>query len=84
MNFFIAYQEKPDKGGAWVHDNKRIVWRYATGWMPLDVLTAMPVDVMLAAWEHANAGGMDTVRRAEAVEVFKVISAAYDTERLSA
>ena len=28
--------------------------------------------------------GMDTVRRAEAVEVFKVISAAYDTERLSA
>ena len=32
----------------------------------------------------ANAGGMDTVRRAEAVEVFKVISAAYDTERLSA
>ena len=28
--------------------------------------------------------GMDTARRAEAVEVFKVISAAYDTERLSA
>ena len=39
---------------------------------------------IVTAYAHANAGGLDTARRAEAVEVFKVISAAYDTERLSA
>ena len=52
MQCFIAYQEPVEKGGSWIHDNRKILRNYATSWMPLDVLTAIPIDVILAAYEH--------------------------------
>ena len=57
LNCFLGYQEPPDKGGAWVMDVRKIVVRYVRSWMPLDVLTAIPVDVIIAAYE-ANYDGM--------------------------
>ena len=60
MQFFIAYQEKPEKGGGWVHDKQFIARRYLSSWFPLDVTTAIPVDVIIAAYEAGSeiaAGG---------------------------
>jgi len=46
-----CYQESPDKGGSWVHDRGKIIRRYATSWMSIDILTTIPVDVIVAAYE---------------------------------
>lgn len=51
LQCFIAYQESPEKGGAWITDNKRIIYKYASSWLTLDVLTAIPIDVFIAAYE---------------------------------
>ena len=51
MQCFIAYQEPLERGGGWVTDNWKIMKRYATSWMPLDVVTAVPVDLIIAGVE---------------------------------
>ena len=51
MQCFIAYQEPLERGGGWVTDNWKIMRRYATSWMPLDVVTAVPVDLIIAGVE---------------------------------
>ena len=54
---FLAYQEPLEKpnGGAWVYDNRRILWHYASSWLPLDLLTAMPIDLIVGGVEAASA-----------------------------
>ena len=51
---FMSYQESATRGGSWVYDLRKIISRYARSWMALDVITAIPVDVILAAWELHN------------------------------
>lgn len=46
---FVAYQEGNERGGMWVHEVHKIVRRYASSWLVLDVLTTIPIDVIIAA-----------------------------------
>jgi hypothetical protein len=73
LQFFIAYQEAPEKGGAWVYDNLKIVRRYARSWLVLDVLTAVPVDVILAAYETAGAAGEADASDAAGAESLRIV-----------
>ena len=51
---FLSYQESATRGGRWVYDLRKIVSRYARTWMGLDVITAIPIDVILAVYELLN------------------------------
>ena len=82
---FLAYQEPPDKGGQWVHNNLKIFRRYAKSWMPLDILTALPIDVFVAVYENGlssvNAGnaalrqGLRIVRMLRLLKLIRVLRA---------
>jgi len=41
MNFFMAYQMAPNKGGVWVTDRHTIVRHYLSTWFMLDLLTVI-------------------------------------------
>ena len=49
-----AYQEAPENGGGWVYHRRKIFRRYATLWMALDVLTTIPIDVVVAVYEDTT------------------------------
>ena len=51
---FIAYQAPYDKGASWVFDQRKIIYRYATTWMLLDLITAFPIDVAVAVYESGS------------------------------
>ena len=41
MNFFMAYQVAPNKGGTWVTDRHTIVRHYLSTWFVIDLLTVI-------------------------------------------
>ena len=43
INFFMAYRERPDRGGQWIFDNHKIIRRYLRGWFAIDVITTMTI-----------------------------------------
>ena len=49
-----AYQEPADRGGGWVYDQKQIFCRYAKSWMGLDVMTTVPIDLVIAVYEEGR------------------------------
>ena len=61
LQCFLAYQEPAHKGGAWVHSLPKIFRHYASSWMPLDVVTAVPVDVVVAVVEKFMSAADDSM-----------------------
>ena len=51
LNFFVAYREKTEVGGAWVFDNRKIAAHYLKGWFMLDVISAVPTDTIMLAMD---------------------------------
>ena len=45
-------QEPARKGGRWVHQPRKIFVHYMTSWMALDVITAVPIDLLVAVFEY--------------------------------
>ena len=41
MNFIMAYQNSPSKGGLWVTQKSKIVRNYLFGWFPIDLITVI-------------------------------------------
>lgn len=55
LQFFIPYRESQTKGGMLVFDNRKIALQYVRSWFTLDLLTAVPFDVLLTlAFQVAN------------------------------
>lgn len=52
LQCFITYQESTELGSSWVHDNRKILIRYAKSWLGLDLITALPIDLILASSIH--------------------------------
>ena len=46
LTFFVPFRESPRKGGRWVYGSKRIAARYLHSWFTLDLITAVPVDLI--------------------------------------
>lgn len=59
INFFMAYRERPDRGGQWIFDNHKIIRRYLRGWFAIDVITTMPIDAILVVLEASGAITID-------------------------
>ena len=57
LQCILAYQEPLQQGGAWVYDNWKILRHYATSWMLIDILTATPVDLIVAVIEGSGGAG---------------------------
>jgi len=46
LTFFVPFRESPKKGARWVYDSRTIAKRYLRSWFVLDVVSALPVDVI--------------------------------------
>ena len=73
MQFFIAFQEPPEKGGTWVLDSRRIAHAYATSWLPLDLATAFPIDLVLFALERSQPQGGSAGAPSGSGDVFQLL-----------
>ena len=47
LTFFVPFRESPRKGGRWVYGSKRIAMRYLRTWFTLDLITGVPIDLIL-------------------------------------
>lgn len=77
--FFIAFQEAPERGGTLVLDPARIATAYATSWLALDLVTAVPVDLLLwAAGDDGGhkAGAASSVGAASLVRMLRIVKLA--------
>jgi len=43
-----------EENGVTVYDSRKIFMHYARSWMAVDILTAIPVDMLTAVWDEAN------------------------------
>ena len=57
LNCFLSYQELGEHGGAWIHDNQKIFLRYLRSYFFLDLLTALPMDVIVQGAIEMGSGG---------------------------
>lgn len=81
---FTCYQDTTDNGGSsWVYNNRRIFCHYARTWMPLDVITGIPIDLITAsvagdsdrASDSAEASALQLVRMIRLVKLGRILRA---------
>jgi hypothetical protein len=46
FTFFIPFRQPARKGGMWVYDNRKIARNYLGSWLPLDLMTSFPLDLI--------------------------------------
>ena len=67
--FCVPFRQKETDGGRWVYNSRKIARHYFRGWFGLDVVTAVPVDLLLMASDASSAA-------ARVLKVFKLMKLA--------
>jgi len=76
LNFFVSYRNSAEQGGQWVSDKRKIVLRYLHGWFLIDLLTSLPIDVLLYALDQADvlsSTGADSTPVARLLRLLRVL-----------
>ena len=77
LQFFLAYQESPKKGGRWVTRQSLIVKHYLRTWFALDLVSVIPFDalgksIMLSMGDE-NTDAADVLRLIRTIRLIRLI-----------
>ena len=59
IHFYLPYRAKHSDGGMMVYDNWKIVKHYLRGWFAIDVITCIPLDLIVSSIASASATTID-------------------------
>jgi len=76
FNFFLPYKESVRMGGGLVKSHKRIVRHYLRGWFCLDVVSVLPVDLLLMAIDTTKLSGATMLSAIRMLRLLRLIKLA--------
>ena len=76
VNCVLPYRESIQKGAGVVRNHSKILKRYASGWLPLDVVSVLPFDLLVAAdvfgGDNFNPSVLRTIRLIRLLRLLKL------------
>lgn len=75
MQFFLIYQEElPDGSSRWVRRHSKIVWHYLSGWFFLDLISVLPLDVIMGVigFDVSSQSARMALRQVRLIRLFRL------------